>query len=177
MIFIGAVALIVLAGAAGLAAWVAVAGVPEGWLPGFTTWWGRTVLGVLAASFLGAAALAIRCVAEHAASRRAVRRPGPKGEIIIAPRAIRELATVLLTRDLGLSGFRVGLRPGADGVYIKVVLRLPPEEEAPSLADRIQELLSREIQSKTGIPVHEVNLAIRGTASSQPAAPPSEPRE
>ncbi len=174
MILVGAVALIVLTGAAGLAVWTAVAGLPEGWLPGFTTWWGRTILGVLAVSLVGGAALAIKYAMEHGVAQRAVRRPGPKGEIIIAPRAIRELATSLLARELGLSGFRVSIHPGADGVYLKVSLRLPPEEEAPNLADRIQDLLSREIQSKTGIPVHEINLSVRGTASPRPPAPPSE---
>ncbi len=177
MLVVATAALIVMTGAAGLAVWFAVAGVPQGWLPGVTTWWGRTVLGVLAVSFLGAAALAIKYAGEYGASQRAVRRPGPKGEIIIAPRAIRELATALLSRELGLSGFRVALRPGADGVYLKVIMRLPAGEEAPKLADRIQELLSREIQSKTGIPVHEINLAIRGTASHEPPTPPSEPVE
>jgi len=173
LFLIGTAAAIILVAAAGFAAWVAAAGVPEGWLPGLTTWWGRTILGVLALSLIGAATLASRSAVEQAASRRAVRRTGPKGEIIISPRAIRELATVHLTRDLGLSGFRVRIRPGADGVYIKVSLRLPPEQEAPQLADQVQEILSREIQGKTGIPVHEINLDIRGTTPSQPSSSPS----
>lgn len=177
MLIIGMAAAIVLVAAGGFAAWVAAAGVPEGWLPGLTTWWGRTILGVIALSLLGAAVLAGKTASEQAATRRAVRRSGPRGEIIIAPRAIRELATVLLTRELGLTGFRVRITPGADGVYIKISLRLPPEQEAPRLADQIQDLLGREIQGKTGIPVHEINLDIRATASSQPAPPPSEPVE
>lgn len=179
MIFLGALALVVLVGSAGIAAWLAVAGLPTAWLGGLTTWWGRTVLGLCTLTFLGSGFLITRVVGEHRTVQNSVRRPGPKGELIISLRAIRELASALLTRELGLSGFRIALHPGADGVYVKVVLRLPSEEEAPRLADRIQELLSREIQSKTGIPVHEVNLAVRGTAARAevPSSPPSDSAE
>ncbi len=179
MIILGAIALVVLVGSAGLVAWLAVGGLPMSWLAGLTTWWGRAVLGLCAVTFLGAGFPIIRVVSEHNAFRHSVRRPGPKGELIISLRAIRELASALLAQQLGLSGFRIALHPGADGVYIKVILRLPSEEEAPRLAERIQELLSREIQSKTGIPVHEINLAVRRTATRPEASssPPSEPVE
>ncbi len=163
MVLLGGLALILLLGAAGLSVWAAVMGLPAHWITGLTTWVGRTVLGVLAFTFVGVGMWLALSLSGAAASRRAARRPGPKGEIVIAPQALRELATALLTHDLGLSGFRIAIRSANDGVYLRVALRLPSGEEVPQLAERVQELLGREIQNKTGIPVHEITLSIRGT--------------
>jgi len=165
MVFLGVVGLLVLLGAAGLAIWAALMGLPATWIPGLTTWVGRVVLGVLACTFVGVGVWMAAALADGIAARRAARRPGPKGEIMIAPQALKELATGLLAHDLGLTGFRIGIRSANDGVYLRISLRLPPDAEVPQLATRIQELLGREIQSKTGIPVHEITLSFRGTVA------------
>jgi len=147
-----------------LAVFFAASGIPASWAVGATTAAGRAVIAALGATALGTALLVAVQLADRLAAGRAMRRPGPKGEIAIAPRAVRELASGLLCREMGLSGDRIGIVPTNEGVYIKVHLRLPPEEEAPRLAERIQELLSREIEAKTGLPVEEVDLVIQGTA-------------
>jgi len=164
-----ALGFLVLLGATGLVILLAGWGLPS-WATQVTTVAGRAVLAVLGTATLGGAlALAVE-LADRLSAGRAMRRPGLKGDILIAPRAVRELAAGLLSRELGLSGFRIQLVPAGEGMSLTVRLRLPPEEEAPRLAERVQELLSREIQAKTGLPVAEVTLIIRGTGRPQPPA-------
>lgn len=153
-----------------MAVFFAASGIPASWAAGATTAAGRAVIAALGATALGAALLVALQLADRLAAGRAMRRPGPKGEIAIAPRAVRELASGLLCREMRLSGYRIDIAPTNEGVYVKVHLRLPPEEEAPRLAERIQELLSREIEAKTGLPVEEVDLVIRGTARTTPTS-------
>lgn len=162
-----ALGFLVLLGATGLVILLAGWG-PPSWMLQVTTAAGRAVLAAIgAASLAGALRFAVE-LADRLSAGRALRRPGPKGDIVIAPRAVQELAAGLLRRELGLDGFRVQLTSTGEGVLLTVRLRLPPEEEAPRLAERIQELLSSEIQAKTGLPVVEVNLLIRGTARPAP---------
>ena len=170
MVFLYGLGCLILLGEAGLAVFFGLSGIPASWAAAATTAAGRAVTAILGATALGAAVLFALQLADRLAAGRAMRRPGPKGEIAIAPRAVRELASGLLCREMGLSGYRIGIAPASEGVYIKVHLRLPPEEEAPRLAERIQELLSREIEAKTGLPVEEVDLVIRGTARPTPTS-------
>lgn len=154
---------LLLLGASGLVVYFAGWGLP-GWATAVTSWGGRAVLAAMAlASLGGAMALAIR-LSDRLVAGRALRRPGPKGDIAIAPRAVRQLAAGLLREELGLTGFKIRLVPAGEGVLLTVWLHLPSGEEAPRLAERVQELLSQEILAKTGLPVAEVNLVIRGTA-------------
>ncbi len=167
MSFLLGLGCLVMLGTTGLVILIAGWG-PPGWVAQVTSAAGRAVLAAIgAANLAGALAFAV-FLADRLHASRAMRRPGPKGEIAIAPRAVRQLAAGLLARELGLTGFRVALRPAAQGVLLTVRLALPPDEEAPRLAERVQELLSREIELKTGLPVEEVNLVIRGTGRPQP---------
>ncbi|MBC7092829.1 hypothetical protein H5T53_02280, partial [Candidatus Bipolaricaulota bacterium] len=85
-------------------------------------------------------------------------------EIFISPDTVQQLAAGLLAGELGLTGFRVGLRPVGEGVALRVVLKLPAGEEIPSLAERLQNLLAQEVAAKTGLEVHEVRLVVRGAS-------------
>jgi uncharacterized alkaline shock family protein YloU len=155
---------VILLGTTGLAVFTAGWGIPPAWAAAATTVVGRAVISAIGAATCGAVLMLAIALADWLAASRALRRPGPKGEIAIAPKAVKQLAAGLLRRELGLSGFKIGLVSASDGVYLKITLPLPHEEEAPRLAERIQELLSREIEAKTGLPVLEVDLVIRGTA-------------
>ncbi|HAF70146.1 MAG: hypothetical protein XD60_0963 [Acetothermia bacterium 64_32] len=164
MTFLYGLGCLILLGGVGLAVFLGLAGIPSSWTAGATTAGGRAVIAVLGVAALGAALSLFAQLMERLAADRSIRRPGPRGEIAIAPRAVRELAAGLLSRRLGLSGYRISVVPKTEGVYIKVTLGLPPEEEAPRLAERLQELLTQELEAKTGLPVEEVDLVIRGMA-------------
>ncbi len=122
----------------------------------------QAALGVWAVTFLWAAILFTRAGLARRALRKALRRPGPKGEILITQNTVREMATALLRDELRLSRFQVGLRATGKGVAIRVNLHLPPGEEIPTLAERVQELLTREICARTGLEVPEVRLTVLG---------------
>ncbi|MFH1610065.1 MAG: hypothetical protein ABID40_05510 [Candidatus Bipolaricaulota bacterium] len=160
----GAVSLL-LAAAAMVAAMVW--GQLEVWLPGVTTLSSvavRVVLGIWAITFVCAAAVFVRVALARAAVRRALRRPGPKGMILITPETVRELAGILLREELGLHRFQVGIRAVGEGLALRVSLRLPPGEEIPALAERLQNLLAQEVSAKTGLEVPEVRMVVLGAA-------------
>ncbi|MGC9529289.1 MAG: hypothetical protein ACP5G2_01535 [Candidatus Bipolaricaulaceae bacterium] len=163
MVILLGVEVLLLLGAAALAVLVAGRGLPAGWAAGLTSDLGRAVLSLLGASFLFGAGFLSQVLADRLAAGRVVRRPGSKGEIAIAPQAIRQLAAGLLRQELALTDFRVALFPEGEGVHVRVRLPLPPDTEAPQLAEQIQTLLAREIEAKTGLAVHGVNLVLRGT--------------
>ncbi|MCR4392001.1 MAG: alkaline shock response membrane anchor protein AmaP [Candidatus Acetothermia bacterium] len=159
----GVILLLVAVAAAVGAAW----GTPEVWISGgraLNPVLVRAVLGILAAAFLAGAAVIAALALRRRAARRALRRSGPKGEIFICPDTVRQLAAGLLAGELGLTGFRVALRPVGEGVALRVVLKLPAEEEIPPLAERLQNLLAQEVAAKTGLEVHEVRLVVRGAS-------------
>ncbi len=160
----GAVSL-VLAAAAMVAAMVW--GQLEVWLPGVTTLSSvavRTVLGIWAVTFVCAAAVFVRISVSRAAVRRTLRRPGPKGLILITAETVREMAGALLREELGLHRFRVDVRALGEGLALRVSLYLPPGEEVPALAERLQSLLAQEVSAKTGLEVPEVRMVVLGAS-------------
>jgi hypothetical protein len=167
------IGIVVLLGATGLAVFTLGFGLPEAWVQGLTTAGGQVVLGVLGAAFLGTAALLSMNLAERLRTRRVVRRPGTRGDIAISPGAVRQLATGFLAREFALPRFRVGLIPASEGLSLRVLVWLPPGEEAMSLAERVQSLLAQEVEAKTGLPVHSVSVAIRGASAGQGPKPPA----
>lgn len=167
MIILVGIGIFVLLGATGLAVFCACFGLPEAWVQGLTTAGGQAVLGVLGAAFLGTAALLGMNLSELFRARRVVRRPGTRGDIAVSPEAVRELATGFLAREFALPRFRVRVIPASEGLSLRVFVWLPPGEEAMSLAERVQSLLAQEVEAKTGLPVHSVNVAIRGAPAGQ----------
>lgn len=136
-------------------------------VPGGTTLASTAVLIALvlwAITFVGAAAVFIRIGFNHFKVRRALRRQGPKGMILITADTVREMAGVLLREELGLHKFRVHIRPMGEGLALRVSLHLPPGEEVPTLAERLQNLLAHEVSAKTGLEVPEVRMVVVGTA-------------
>jgi len=160
---------VVLLGGTGLCVYFAGWGVPSQWPEAATSIGGRAVLALLGVAALGGGLVLACQLADRLAAGRAIKRPGPKGEISISPRAIRQLAAGLLCGELGLTRFRVRVLHAGEGLALKIRLQLPPGEPAPELAERIQTLLAQEIEAKAGLPVEEVALEIRGTA--HPASP------
>lgn len=164
---IGAASLLLAGGAMAAALAALASGALELSLPGGTPLAStavQAVLGLWAVTCLGAAGVFARLGRQQLAVRRALRKPGPKGMILITQDTIREMAGVLLREELGVHKFRVHLRPMGGGLALQVLLRLPPGEELPALAERLQNLLAQEISAKTGLEVPEVRMIVEGTA-------------
>lgn len=162
----GAISLL-LAAVAMVVAVVAIAsGNLELSVPGGTTLTSAAVQAVLvvwAITFVAAAAVFVRIAVNQLTVRRALRRQGPKGMIFITVDTVREMAGMLLREELGLHQFRVRIRPLGEGLALHVSLYLPPGEEVPALAERLQNLLAQEVSAKTGLEVPEVRMVVVGT--------------
>ncbi|HEU68899.1 MAG TPA: hypothetical protein ENN53_06785 [Candidatus Acetothermia bacterium] len=157
--------LLLLAAAAMVAA--LVWGQPEVAIPGIASFPEivlRILLGIWAAVLVWAAAVFARISRSRLVVRRALQKPGPRGMILITAETVREMAGLLLREELGLHRFRVRVRPKEGGLALHVALHLPPGEEVPALAERLQGLLAQEISVKTGLDVPEVQIAVLGTA-------------
>ncbi len=124
----------------------------------------QAVLVLWALTLVGAAVVFIRIAFSRLTVRRALRRQGPKGMILITAATVQEMAGLLLREELGLHRFRVQIRPQGEGLALQVTLRLPPGEEVPALAERLQSLLAQEVSAKTGLEVPEVRMVVEGTA-------------
>ena len=124
----------------------------------------QAVLVLWAITFLGACAVFVRIAVNRLTVSRALKRQGPKGMILITADTVREMAGVLLREELGLHKFRVHIQPMGEGLALQVTLRLPPGEEVPALAERLQNLLAQEVSAKTGLEVPEVRMIVEGTA-------------
>jgi len=124
----------------------------------------QAVLVLWAITFLGACAVFVRIAVNRLTVSRALKRQGPKGMILITADTVREMAGVLLREELGLHKFRVHIQPMGEGLALRVTLRLPPGEEVPALAERLQNLLAQEVSAKTGLEVPEVRMIVEGTA-------------
>ncbi|MCX7750610.1 MAG: hypothetical protein N2320_03545 [Candidatus Bipolaricaulota bacterium] len=164
---VGAISLLLAGGAMAAAVVALSSGSLELSIPGGTPLAStavQVILGLWAATCVGAAGVFARLARQHLAVRRALRKPGPKGMILITADTIREMAGVLLREELGVHKFRVQLRPMGEGLALQVLLRLPPGEELPALAERLQNLLAQEISAKTGLAVPEVRMIVEGTA-------------
>ncbi len=124
----------------------------------------QAVFVLWAITLVGAAAVFIRIALNRLTVRRALRRQGPKGMILITADTVREMAGILLREELGLHRFRVHIRPMGEGLALQITLRLPPGEEVPALAERLQSLLAQEVSAKTGLEVPEVRMVVEGAA-------------
>lgn len=164
---IGAVSLLLAAGAMATAVVALASGNLELSVPGGTPLAStavQVVLGLWAVTCVAAALVFARAARQRLAVRRALRKPGPKGMILITVDTIREMAGILLREELGLHRFRVHLHPMGEGLGLDVTLHLPAGEEVPALAERLQRLLAQEISAKTGLEVPEVRMLVEGTA-------------
>ncbi len=123
----------------------------------------RAGLGVLAAVFLIAAGICMALVIRRDRLAQAMSLPGPKGQIFITPHTVAQLVMGLLAEELGDTPFRVGLRPKGKALALRISLRLPEEASIPTLAERLQELLTTEIARRTGLEVQEVQVLVHGT--------------
>lgn len=124
----------------------------------------RILLGIWAVALVWAGAVFARLSRSRVVVRRALQKPGPRGMILITPQTVREMAAILLREELGLHRFRVRVRPKEEGLALHVALHLPPGEEVPALAERLQGVLAQEISGKTGLDVPEVQIAVLGAA-------------
>ncbi len=128
----------------------------------------RAGLALLAAAFLGGAAACVALWWERRGLSELLRQPGPRGQILITPRTVSQVASVLLAQELGETPFRVFIQPRKEGMALRVLLRLPAEASIPNLAERLQELLATELARRTGLKVHEVQVVVHGATPTSP---------
>lgn len=123
----------------------------------------RAVLAFLAAAFLGGAGVCLALWWPRRGLSQLLRLASPKGQIFITPYTVSQLAISLLKAELPETPFRVYIRPSKDALFLRVVLRLPAEIPLPSLAERLQDLLTSELSRRTGLTVQEVQVVVHGT--------------
>ncbi len=92
--------------------------------------------------------------------QRPIRRHSDQGDLLISPKALRQLVAGILEREFGLKSPRVELANEDEGLKIHVAFHLPPGEELPSFTSRIRETLTKEVERRTGIPVLYVDLSV-----------------
>lgn len=124
----------------------------------------RAGLGVLAAVFLVASGICMALAIRRYGLAQAMCLSGPKGLIFITPRTVSQLVMGLLAEELGDTPFRVLLLPKGKALALRVSLRLPEEASIPTLAERLQELLSTEVARRTGLEVQEVQVLVHGAS-------------
>ncbi len=122
----------------------------------------RVGLGVLAAVFLVASGICMAVAVRRAGLAQALALSAPKGLIFITPRTVSQLVVGLLAEELGETPFQVALLPKGKALALRVSLRLPAEASIPSLAERLQEVLSTEVARRTGLEVQEVQVLVNG---------------
>ncbi|NOX44135.1 MAG: hypothetical protein GXO72_00110 [Caldiserica bacterium] len=94
--------------------------------------------------------------------QRPIRRSSERGELLISPRAVRELIAGLLQRELGIKRPRVEVSDESETLRVHIGLRLPLEEDLPGITERIRELVNTEVERRIGIPVSSVDIAVHG---------------
>lgn len=66
---------------------------------------------------------------------------------------------------------RIAVRDESEGLRVHIVLHLPPGEDLPSLTERVQDLISREVGKRIGIPVLSVDLSVHGLSHASEKPP------
>jgi len=125
--------------------WRILFGIFGGFLLVIGSWFGKEIFGIIF-------------------GQRPIRRSSDHGELLIAPRAIRELIGGLLQRELGLKRPKVRIRDDSEGLKVQISLRLPLEEDLPEITERIRVLVSSEVERRIGIPVSSVDITVHGIA-------------
>lgn len=126
----------------------------------------RAGLALLTAAFLGGAAACLALWVRRRGLSELLRQSGSRGQILITPRTVSQLASYLLAQELEETPFRVHIQPGKEAVSLRIFLRLPPGASIPNLAERLQDLLSTELAQRTGLKIQEVQVVVHGVSPS-----------
>ncbi len=97
---------------------------------------------------------------------------GTRGEIRIAPGAVREFIARVLEEELDLTDCRVHLKTGSGEdapLMIRVRVSLPLGQNMVEAGERIQELLARRVGERIGLPVERVEVITASIRRSGPA--------
>lgn len=124
----------------------------------------RAGLGLLTLAFLGGTATCLALGWWRHRLSTLFRQSGPRGQILITPRTVSQLASHLLAQELAETPFRVQIRPSKEVIFLRIFVRLPPGSSIPNLAERIQELLATELAQRTGLQIQEVQVVVHGAS-------------
>jgi len=92
-------------------------------------------------------------------------REGSGGRIALTSFAVREFISGILRDEIGLERFHVRLNHRDDGVGVTVRLTLSHNQRVTDVGERVQTVLAREIPDRTGVPVTDVSILVRGIRS------------
>ncbi len=153
--------------------WIGITGITPPDLDVAGVW--RILFGAFGGFLLAVGGWFGKGVAEALLGQRPIRRASERGELLIAPRAIRELIAGLLQRELGIKRPRVEVSDESGSLRIHIGLHLPLEEDLPGITERIRTLVNTEIERRIGIAVSSVDLTVHGIAHRGPEG--ERPRE
>lgn len=87
------------------------------------------------------------------------------GDIHISYYAVKELTKEILKDEFELSSFRTKLSQSLDGIGITVYAKVGSKADIGKLGERVQEILRKEINERTGLTVGRVDFYTRGVES------------
>jgi len=169
-----------LAAAFALAAGICVVLVGAGPLSGsavttfFSSTLGQAVLYACGAVLVLIGVHFLRILIETARAGRHFVSQGDRGNIELTPRALREFVGGILRVDVGIERFRIDLEHTDSGIGITIRTRLSSEAHVTEIGDRIQDVVSRLVPERTGIPV-EYTRVIVGSIRSESSAVSTSP--
>lgn len=137
----------------------------------------RILFGVFGVFLLAVGAWFWREVFGFLFGQRPIKRVSEQGELRIFPRAIVDLISGLLQRELGIKRPKVELTDESDSLKVHIGLHLHPEEDLPGMTERIRELVTREVERRIGIPVAAVDITVHGIATKRPEKAAEKPEE
>ncbi|MGY4707248.1 hypothetical protein ACVNPS_05780 [Candidatus Bipolaricaulota sp. J31] len=147
--------------------WTGITGLTPPGLEVVGVW--RILFGVFGGFLLAAGGWFGKEIAEAIFGKRPIRRSSERGELLIAPRAIRELIAGLLQRELGIKRPKVEISDESESLKIYIGLHLPLQENLPGITERIRNLVTTEIERRIGITVSSVDIAVHGISHRGPA--------
>ena len=146
--------------------WTGITGITPPGLEVMGVW--RILFGVFGGFLLAVGGWFGREIAEAIFGQRPIRRGSERGELLIAPRAIRELIAGLLQRELGIKRPRVEISDDSEALRVHIGLHLPLEEDLPGITERIRTLVTTEVERRIGIAVSSVDIAVHGISHRGP---------
>lgn len=137
----------------------------------------RILFGVFGGFLLVVGAWFWKEVLEFLFGQRPITRTSERGELRIFPRAIIELISGLLQRELGLKRPKVELTDESESLKVHIGLHLHPEEDLPGMTERIRTLVTQEVERRIGIPIAAVDITVHGIAPKAPEGSPEKAEE
>jgi len=131
---------------------------------------GTIFLILVGALFLLVAVRFVLALLEERANAVLFSQQGEWGRIELSPHAVKEFISDILRSNVGIDGFRIGLKHKGEGVGIVVHTTLSPEQRVTDIGLRIQRELVQHVTDRTGVDVQEVSVLVRNIRPSEERA-------